>query len=93
MAETMDFSQYSLLEKKYQKIAKKQMELAKFLADYYGGTNVSLNIHLMFIIMVKHSNFSEFCAKKIPNSILIETEFANLFSSEVDSCVVNHNSN
>ena len=69
------------------------MELAKFLADYYEGTSVSLNFHLMFMMMVKHSNFSEFFAEKIPNSMLIETEFANLFSAELDSYVVNHNSN
>ena len=69
------------------------MELAKFLANYYGGTNVSLNIHLMFMMMVKHSHFSEFFAEKIPNSMLTKTEFANLFSSELDSYVVNHNFN
>lgn len=47
----------------------------------------------MFMMMVKHSHFSEFFAEKIPNSMLTKTEFANLVSAELDNYVVNHNFN
>ena len=45
-----------------------QCELAKFMADFYGG--VDLNIHLIFMILIKHLTFAEWFTQKIPNGLM-----------------------
>ena len=92
LAETIDFSNYSLSEKKdvTKILLVKQVDLAKFMVDYYQGNNPFLNLNLMFLIMIKHSSFYDVLANKIPNQILTEDEFAILFAGELDNYVASY---
>ena len=71
----------------------KQVDLARFLSDAYHGQEVFLNFHLMFLILVKHSNFYQIMTLKIPNRILTENEFPVLFADELENYVGHHINN
>lgn len=52
------------------------MNLVKFMCDFYNGNNIELNLHLMFIIFIKHSSFGDIFASKLPNGIMSEANCA-----------------
>lgn len=51
------------------------MDLLKFICGFYNGNNIELNLHLMFIIFIKHSSFGDIFASKLPNGIMSEANF------------------
>ena len=46
------------------------------MCDFYNGNNIELNLHLMFIIFIKHSSFGDIFASKLPNGIMSEANCA-----------------
>ena len=95
MSDNLDFTQYALVEKEniVKNLMVKQVDLARFLSDAYHGQEVFLNFHLMFLILVKHSNFYQIMTQKIPNRILTENEFPILFADELENYVGHHINN
>ena len=95
MSDNLDFTQYTLVEKEniVKNLMVKQVDLARFLSDSYRGQDVFLNFHLMFLILVKHSNFYQIMVQKTPNRILTKNEFAVLIADELENYVDHHINN
>ena len=95
MSDNLDFTQYTLVEKEniVKNLMVKQVDLARFLSDSYRGQDVFLNFHLMFLILVKHSNFYQIMVRKTPNRILTKNEFAVLIADELENYVDHHINN
>ena len=61
----------------------KNVNLAKFMSDYCGGTNIELNIHLIFLTMIKNSRFSDYFYPLIPNGHVSVDNFRLFFANEL----------
>ena len=95
MSENLDFIQFTLLGKEnlIKNLMAKQVDLAKFLSDGHDSQDTFLNLHLMFLILIKHSNFYRTMTQRIPNSILTENEFVDLVADELANYVGSHINN
>ena len=61
----------------------RRKELAKFLTDQFEGTNMEINLHLMFVIMISNSSFAKYFGPLIPNRLMHEDEFTLFFAEEL----------
>ena len=95
MFDNFDFTQYTVVEKEniVKKLMVKQVDLTRFLSDPYRRQDVFLNFHLMFLILVKHSNFYQIMVQKTPNRIFTKNEFAVLIADELENYVDHHINN
>ena len=56
-------------------LLERSVNLAKFMSDYYNGTNAEMNLYLMFLIMIKNSIFSDYFYPLIPNGYMTKMIF------------------
>ena len=58
----------------------RQKNLAEFLAN--GTENIKLNIHLMFMLIIKNSFFAKYFAPFIPSGRMEKDDFCILFAAK-----------
>ena len=95
MSAFFGFSIYTNEEKKnpVKNLLERTVSLAKFMCDYYGGTNVEMNFYLMFLIMIKNSRFGDYFYPLIPNGYMTTNDFCLLFANELEKFLNNETDN
>ena len=89
------FSIYTNEEKKnlVKNLLERNVNLAKFMCDYYDGTNMEMNIHLMFLKMLKNSRFTDYFYPLIPNGYMTTDICCLFFANELKKCLDNEIAN
>ena len=74
-------------------LLERSVNLAKFMSDYYNGTNIETNLYLMFLIMIKNSRFSDYFYPLILNGYMTKYDFCLFFATELEKFLNNEIAN